>query len=92
LRTLEALKVKPEESVMIGDTYETDILGAKNLGMKAIYIQRDPCNELKYFYNTARRSGNIRYVSGGYFGKLDERLETKPTTFQAMRNQKVKRK
>lgn len=49
LRALEALKVKPEGCVMIGDTYETDILGAKNLGMKAIYIQRDPCSELKHF-------------------------------------------
>jgi len=38
LETLKALKVLPEASVHIGDRPETDILGAKALGMKAVLI------------------------------------------------------
>lgn len=49
LKALKALKVKPEEGVMVGDTYETDILGAKNLGLKAIHIQRNPYTKLNNF-------------------------------------------
>lgn len=38
LDTLKALDVLPENSVHIGDRPETDILGAKALGMKAVLI------------------------------------------------------
>ncbi|HYE59984.1 MAG TPA: HAD-IA family hydrolase [Candidatus Kapabacteria bacterium] len=36
-----ALQVKPEETVMIGDKVETDMLGAKNAGMRGIRIDRE---------------------------------------------------
>lgn len=49
LKTLKALNVESEEGVMIGDTYETDILGAKKIKMRTIYVQRDVYNLLKHF-------------------------------------------
>lgn len=35
---LETCKAKPEESLMIGDDLETDVLGAMNAGMKGIFF------------------------------------------------------
>ena len=36
---LEILKLKPEEALVIGDRWETDILGARNLHIPALIIQ-----------------------------------------------------
>lgn len=36
---LENLKVKPEESIMIGDWAERDVVGAKRLGMKTVFAR-----------------------------------------------------
>ncbi len=41
LKALKKLKVNPKLAIFIGDTFSTDILGAKRLGMKAIYLNRD---------------------------------------------------
>ena len=41
---LSRLKVKPENSVYIGDNLQTDIVGAKNAGLKAIW-KRDRSTE-----------------------------------------------
>jgi len=41
---LEKLGVRPEEAVMVGDWYERDVEGAKNLGMKAVLVG-EPCGE-----------------------------------------------
>lgn len=38
LKAIEAAGVKPEESVYIGDREETDVLGAKAVGMKTIMV------------------------------------------------------
>ncbi len=38
LHALQATNARLEESLMIGDNYETDILGAKNTGMEAIFF------------------------------------------------------
>lgn len=38
LKAIEEARVKPEESVYIGDREETDILGAKAVGMRAIMV------------------------------------------------------
>ncbi|MCR4263342.1 MAG: HAD family hydrolase, partial [Candidatus Roizmanbacteria bacterium] len=35
---LNKLGVKPEESLMIGDNFTADIVGAKQVGMHAVYI------------------------------------------------------
>ncbi len=37
---LEASDAKPEESIMIGDNYETDIIGAKDAGIDQIFFNR----------------------------------------------------
>ncbi|MBI4174094.1 MAG: HAD family hydrolase [Candidatus Aenigmarchaeota archaeon] len=39
-RMLKSLGVRPEEAVMIGDTIRADIIPARQLGMKAIFIDR----------------------------------------------------
>lgn len=36
-KALEQANTKPEVSVMIGDSYEADILGAKNIGMHTLF-------------------------------------------------------
>ena len=36
-KALEQANAKPEVSVMIGDSYEADILGAKNIGMHTLF-------------------------------------------------------
>jgi putative hydrolase of the HAD superfamily len=38
---LRALDVRAEEAAMVGDSYEDDIEGARSLGMKAIFLDRD---------------------------------------------------
>lgn len=38
---LQALDVAPAEAVMVGDSYEDDIEGARALGMRAILVDRD---------------------------------------------------
>ena len=37
-KALEQLKVKPQEAVMVGDTLEADVEGARKLGIKTILI------------------------------------------------------
>jgi putative hydrolase of the HAD superfamily len=41
LAALEALGVGPEETAMVGDSYEDDIEGARALGIRAILLDRD---------------------------------------------------
>jgi FMN hydrolase / 5-amino-6-(5-phospho-D-ribitylamino)uracil phosphatase len=38
---LRALDVAPEDAAMVGDSYEDDIEGARALGMRAIFLDRD---------------------------------------------------
>jgi putative hydrolase of the HAD superfamily len=38
---LEALAVRPDETAMVGDSYEDDIEGARALGIRAILLDRD---------------------------------------------------
>lgn len=38
---LSKLSASPEEAVFVGDEYETDILGAKKIGMRAILLDRE---------------------------------------------------
>ena len=45
LTPLKKLKVKPEETVMVGDELERDLIPAKNLGMEVILVDRE--NKIK---------------------------------------------
>ncbi|HYI75076.1 MAG TPA: HAD family hydrolase, partial [Gaiellaceae bacterium] len=45
LVALEQLGASPEETVMVGDSYEDDIEGARALGMRAILLDRDGLHE-----------------------------------------------
>lgn len=38
LAALEKLKISPKDAVMVGDSLEQDILGAKGVGMKSVWI------------------------------------------------------
>jgi putative hydrolase of the HAD superfamily len=44
---LESVKAKKEESIMIGDSYESDILGAHNAGIDQIFLNPDNRTDLK---------------------------------------------
>jgi len=46
-KALEKLGVSAENTVFVGDTLDADIEGAKNAGMKAIYIERRPQKEIE---------------------------------------------
>lgn len=37
---LEHFKVSPKQAVMVGDTFEADVMGARHVGMKSIWITR----------------------------------------------------
>lgn len=38
---LEAMGLRPEEAVMVGDDLQEDIIGAKNVGMRTVYLARE---------------------------------------------------
>ncbi len=40
LLVLKRLRVKPEETIMVGDNLKTDMIGAKSVGMKTIWLMR----------------------------------------------------
>lgn len=44
---LEKLNVKPNEAIHVGDSLEEDIIGAKNVGMKAIWICEEKSTDRK---------------------------------------------
>lgn len=39
---LSRLSVKPENAAFVGDDYEADIVGAKNVGMKTVFLCKEP--------------------------------------------------
>jgi putative hydrolase of the HAD superfamily len=60
---LEALKVKPGDAVMVGDKYDLDIDGAKNVGMHAIWLRKgEPknSNEIKSFSQILERIKGLK--------------------------------
>lgn len=57
---LRKLKVKPSEAVMVGDWYERDIEGAKNLGMKAVLVG-EPKGKEDWYVKEFKEIGNIDF-------------------------------
>ncbi|WP_457752162.1 TIGR02253 family HAD-type hydrolase [Thermococcus sp.] len=41
LYALEILNLEPQEAMMVGDSLSQDVYGAKNVGMKAVWINRE---------------------------------------------------
>ena len=44
---LSKLSSKPEEAIFVGDDYEADIVGAKNVGMKTVFLSKESNNYQK---------------------------------------------
>jgi HAD superfamily hydrolase (TIGR01662 family) len=42
LEALSAMNSRPSETVFIGDSLDADVIGARNVGMHAIYLRRNP--------------------------------------------------
>jgi putative hydrolase of the HAD superfamily len=42
--TLEQWEVSPKQAVMVGDILDTDVLGAQQVGMRGIWVDRGPVN------------------------------------------------
>ena len=61
LAVLEKLKVKPEETLMVGDEVERDLIPAQKLGMKTVLVDRE--NKVKDYsgikINSLREIKNI---------------------------------
>ncbi|MCF6296783.1 MAG: YjjG family noncanonical pyrimidine nucleotidase [Flavobacteriaceae bacterium] len=60
-----ALKIsgaKPEESMMIGDNFEADILGAKNIGMYTVFCQFNKKNTSKEGLTISKLSQIKQYL------------------------------
>jgi HAD superfamily phosphatase (TIGR01668 family) len=43
-RVLEHWELPPQQVVMVGDTLDADVLGAQNVGMRGVWIDRGPVN------------------------------------------------
>lgn len=48
----EALKAKPDEILMVGDTYEADCLGPRRFGMQALHLARMKQSPDRIFLNS----------------------------------------
>lgn len=57
---LSKLNVKPEDAVMVGDWYERDIEGAKNLGIKTVLVGKAHCEE-DYCVRTIKDLQNLNF-------------------------------
>jgi HAD superfamily hydrolase (TIGR01549 family) len=49
LTACAALKGRPEEVLMVGDTYDADCLGPRRLGMQALHLARTGCSPDRIF-------------------------------------------
>ena len=62
--TLAAVGVSAEEAVHVGDTYEADIIGAKNVGIRPILIDRDGTQTGKWHETIQSLSELPKLLSG----------------------------
>ncbi|QDA31012.1 TIGR02253 family HAD-type hydrolase [Thermococcus indicus] len=65
LYTLEKLGVEPGEAVMVGDSLSQDVYGAKNVGMVAVWINRDGDEDYNMADYEIRTLHELRKVLGG---------------------------
>ena len=62
--TLAAIGVSAEEVVHVGDTYEADIIGAKNAGIRPILIDRDGTQAGKWEETIQSLPELVEFLSG----------------------------
>ncbi|WP_148882534.1 TIGR02253 family HAD-type hydrolase [Thermococcus aciditolerans] len=65
LYALEKLGVEPGEAVMVGDSLSQDVYGAKNVGMVAVWINRDGDEDYNMADYEIRTLYELRKVLGG---------------------------
>jgi putative hydrolase of the HAD superfamily len=46
IEALNALKVKPSDSVFVGDSIQADVAGARSMGMRSIHVLRKPIESM----------------------------------------------
>ncbi|MBP1912129.1 TIGR02253 family HAD-type hydrolase [Thermococcus stetteri] len=66
LYALEKLGVEPGEAVMVGDSLSQDVYGAKNVGMVAVWINRDGDEDYNMVDYEIRTLHELRKVLGGF--------------------------
>ncbi|WP_457753378.1 TIGR02253 family HAD-type hydrolase [Thermococcus sp.] len=62
---LEKLKVEPKEAIMIGDSLQQDVYGAKNVGMIAVWINRNNEKGYNFADYEIRTLHELRKILGG---------------------------
>ncbi|NJE07626.1 TIGR02253 family HAD-type hydrolase [Thermococcus sp. M39] len=65
LYALEKLKVEPSEAIMIGDSLQQDVYGAKNVGMTAVWINRGNDKGYNFADYEIRTLYELRKILGG---------------------------
>lgn len=65
LYALEKLGAEPSEAIMVGDSLSQDVYGAKNLGMTAVWINRDGENGYNMADYEVRSLHELRKILGG---------------------------
>ncbi len=66
LYALESLGVEPGEAMMVGDSLSQDVYGAKNVGMTAVWINRDGANGYNMADYEIRTLHELRKILGGW--------------------------
>ncbi len=62
---LERLKVEPKKAMMIGDSLQQDVYGAKNVGMIAVWINRNNEKGYNFADYEIRTLHELRKILGG---------------------------
>ncbi|NJE09896.1 TIGR02253 family HAD-type hydrolase [Thermococcus sp. MAR1] len=66
LYALEELAVEPGEAMMVGDSLSQDVYGAKNIGMTAVWINRDGEEGYNMADYEIRTLHELRKILGGW--------------------------
>ena len=65
LYACEKLNVDPERAIMVGDNLHQDVYGAKNVGMLAVWINRDESEDYNFADFEIRSLHQLRKILGG---------------------------
>ena len=51
LQALQIDNISPNNAIMIGNNYENDIIGAKNIGINTLYLNREGLGNITYLWD-----------------------------------------